>query len=202
MNGLAAHRLVFPLIEAACASGTGRLRLRPWNARLAAASAAISGASWSGALVLGARHGLKLGVVSILGAVLISAILVAPRVFVFAPARGRLFQVKSLRDLPAALAFTIALAIADAALAIASRLHDRRGAAAPGRFKPPVAPVHGPNSGRLPADAAWNLSPTDDVPLNGLLAYEPVRADAQLPWLESREWLSLGLDAEPEPGRR
>jgi len=29
LNGLAAHRLIFPLIETAAASGTGRLRLRP-----------------------------------------------------------------------------------------------------------------------------------------------------------------------------
>jgi hypothetical protein len=200
LNGLAAHRLVFPLIESACTSGTGRLHLRPRNARLAAASAATSSVSWSGALVLGAWHGLKLGMAPILtaygivlaGAVIVSAVFVAPRVFVFAPTRKRLFQVKSLRDLPAALAFAIAIAIADAALAIAGRLHERHGTTEPSRFE--LAPA--------PADGAWDVPRHDDVPLSGRLAYEPVRADAQHPWLDSREWLSLGFDAEPEPGRR
>lgn len=138
LNGLAAHRLVFPLIEAAAASGTGRLHLRPWPARLAAASAAVSGVSWSGALILGAWRGLKLGLVPILAAyasvlvaaMLVSAILVAPRIFVFAPARLRRAPGTSLRELrliPVTVAIAVALTIAEAALAIATRLDNRSG---------------------------------------------------------------------------
>lgn len=133
LNGLAAHRLIFPLIERGAAEGTGRLHLRPWSARLAAASAAISSVSWSGALILGAWHGLKIGIAPILaayvvvliGAILVSAIFVAPRIFVFAPSSFRQRSVKSLKEFPAFAAYRVALLIADAALAIATRL--RRG---------------------------------------------------------------------------
>ncbi len=135
LNALAAHRLVFPLIEETAASGTGRLLLRARSARLAAASAAVSGVSWAGALVLGGWRGLTLGMVPILavyagvlvGAVLVSTILVAPRVFVFAPASARLQRRIPLRELPVAVAYAVALTIAEAALATATRLRRRGG---------------------------------------------------------------------------
>src|SRR4051794_22940629 len=104
LNGLAAHRLVFPLIEAGAASGTGRLHLRPWSARLAAASAAVSSISWSGALIFGGGCGLKRGMVPfraaygcfLMGAVLAPAILAAPGFFVFPPADMRRRQRRSV----------------------------------------------------------------------------------------------------------
>jgi hypothetical protein len=52
----------------------------------------------------------------------VSVVFVAPRIFVFAPANPRPRRVRSIRDIPAAAAFAIALAIADASWAIARRL--------------------------------------------------------------------------------
>jgi hypothetical protein len=208
LNGLAAHRLVFPLIEAGAASGTGRLRLRPWDARLAAASAAVSGVSWSGALVLGAWHGLKVGMVPILvvyagavvAAVVGSAIFVAPRVFVFAPARLRLTRVRSLRDIRAAAAFAVAIAIADAALAIAGRLSQRRGPARTGGFEPAAAPADGGYTGWLLADDSWDLARNDGVSLGRRQSHESLRVDERHAWLGSRDWLGHG--GEPASGGR
>lgn len=133
LNGLAAHRLVLPLLETGVASGQGRLRLRPRAARLAAASAAISGVSWFGALVLGAWKGCPLGMAPLLaaygvvltGGIAISALVVAPRVFDIAPTRRRRPRGRFIDELRAeatAAAHVSALAVADGALAIAIRL--------------------------------------------------------------------------------
>lgn len=210
LNGVAAHRLVFPLIEAGTAAGTGRLHLRAWSARLAAASAAVSSVSWSGALILGAWHGLKLGIVPILAvylsvlvvAVLVSATLVAPRVFVYAPAGARRIRVRSLGDLrliPGAVAFTVSLAIADAALAVATRLSR-------GRSRAEVGRVEGFSSS---ANAPWPDSPTatgtlewphrEDVAPYRHRPLEPFGSrDDDLPDFPLG-WPSYGFDIEPEP---
>jgi hypothetical protein len=142
LNGLVAHRFIFPLIENAAASGSGFLQLRPWSARVAAASAAISSVSWSGALILGAWHGLKLGMTPILvayvcmlaGAIVVSAVFVAPRIFVFTPESMQRRRVRSIRDVPAAAALAISLSIADASLAIATRLRQKGGWTEPDSF--------------------------------------------------------------------
>lgn len=166
LNGLAAHRLVFPRVEAAAASGHGRLRFRPWDARLAATSAAVSGVSWSGALVLGAWHGLKLGAAPILAvytgvlgaAVLVSATLVAPRVFVIAPARRRRERVRSLQDLrqlPVEVAHALALAVADGALALAGRLGRTGGWQVTDGVEGFTAPAYATVSRAVPPDDPW-----------------------------------------------
>jgi hypothetical protein len=88
-NGLVAHRLIFPWLKAGTASGNGLMELPGSSARIAAASAATSSISWSAALILGASRGHALGIVPILGiyaivlcgAVAVSTVLVAPRVF-------------------------------------------------------------------------------------------------------------------------
>jgi hypothetical protein len=88
-NGLVAHRLIFPWLEAGTASGNGTLELPVNCARIAAASAATSSVSWSAALILGASQGQALGLVPILGiysialcgALLVSTMFVAPRIF-------------------------------------------------------------------------------------------------------------------------
>jgi hypothetical protein len=138
LNGLVAHRLVFPLVEAGAAGGSGRLDLRPWAARFASASAAVSAASWYGALVLGAWHGLALSFWRILaiyacvlvGAVSFASIVVAPRVFPLAQADSggdRAHGRRGPRTLAARAGLNLALVIADRATAVAGRLADRSG---------------------------------------------------------------------------
>lgn len=131
LNGLAAHRLVFPMIESGVAPSRGRLRLRRRRARLAAASAAVSGVSWFGALVLGAWTGCPFGMAPLLagyaiiltGGIAVSVLLVAPRVFDLAPTRRRPERpVKALRRLLVSATQALALAITDGALAVAARL--------------------------------------------------------------------------------
>jgi hypothetical protein len=141
LNGLVAHQLIFPLIEQACETGNGSLSFRPWPARLAAATAAISGVSWSAAMILGSWHGLKLGMMPILaaygvilfGAIVFSACIVAPRVFDINPPERR----RSPADLVADLAYQISLTIAESALSFAEHLRIRSDASQlvrPGRY--------------------------------------------------------------------
>jgi hypothetical protein len=87
------------------------------------------------------------------GAVVVSAVVVAPRIFVFAPASRQRRRARSIRDLPAAAAFAIALAIADASWAIARRLGQQGGWTEPDRF----------NRGSTGSHAMWSdqLVPTD-----------------------------------------
>lgn len=116
LNGLLAHHVIFPIIDRASASGTGQLHLRPGTARFAAASAAVSGVSWSGALVLGAWHGLRLNFGSILGvyvcliavAILFAAFIIAPRIFVFVPSTTWLGSSGNRCDSRAVAALTLA----------------------------------------------------------------------------------------------
>ena len=213
LNGLAAHRLVFPLIEAGAASGTGRLHLGARSARLAAASAAVSGVSWSGALVLGAWRGLALGVAPILAAyalvlgaaVIVSTTLVAPRVFVYAPAgvrcsRGR--SPKDLRHVRGAAAFAVSLVIADAALAIATRLSRGGRRTAPVRFDAVSRSARGADRDLVvstdalgwPAGDDWTpspRSPRDWPPLDDHYARS-----------SGRGWPGYAADAEPDAGWR
>jgi hypothetical protein len=206
LNGLAAHRLVFPLIESAATSGTGRLHLRPWSARLAAASAAVSSVSWSGALILGAWRGLRLGMVPILAvyasvlaaAVLVSAILIAPRVFVFAPAGFRRRQAISFREIPAAAAFAITLAIADAALAIATRLRRRSSWAEAGGVEGFTTPANATWPDWLTATGALDWPRNDGVPPDGRRFREHVGSNAQYRRPTSRGWPNYSIDAESE----
>jgi hypothetical protein len=206
LNGLAAHRLVFPLIEAAAASGTGRLHLRPWSARLAAASAAVSSISWSGALILGAWRGLGLGMVPILAtyatvlaaAVLISTILIAPRVFVFAPAAFQRRQGISLREIPAAAAFAVALAIADAALAIATRLRRGSGWAEAAGVEGFTAPADATWPDWLTATGALDWPRNDGVPPDRRRFREHAESYAQYRRPTSRGCPNYGVDAESE----
>ena len=96
-NGLVAHRLIFPWLEAGTTSGNGTPALSVHRARIAAASAATSSVSWSAALILGASRGQALGMIPILGiytialcgALLVSTMLIAPRIFAL-PERQRL----------------------------------------------------------------------------------------------------------------
>jgi hypothetical protein len=88
-NGLVVHQLIFPWLETGTASGNGTPELPVHRARIAAASAAISSVSWSAALILGASRGQAMGIIPILGiyfvalfgALLVSTMLIAPRVF-------------------------------------------------------------------------------------------------------------------------
>jgi hypothetical protein len=209
LNGLAAHRLVFPLFEAAAASGTGRLHLRPWSARLAAASAAVSSVSWSGALILGAWRGLKLGMVPILAAyasvlavaVLVSAILVAPRVFVFAPASFRRRRVNSIREIPAAAAFAVALAVADAALAIATRLHHRSDRVQSDGVDGFTAPVDVTWPDRLIASGTLDWSHENSVPPSRHRPDELFGNDDQYRRQTFDGWPSHSVEVESETGR-
>jgi hypothetical protein len=193
LNGLAAHRLVFPLIEAAAAPGTGRLHLRPRDARLAGVSAAVSAVSWSGALILGAWHGLVLGMAPILaayaaalaGAVLVSVVFVAPRVFVIAQDRVGHERGRSLRDIPAFVAFTVALAVADAALAVAGRLHERRDVHESDHDERTRGGIDEPLPAWLPAGAG---SPSRS------LSNESRWADDQCPWPGALDRLDRGMD--------
>jgi hypothetical protein len=169
LNGLAAHRLVFPLIESGVVPGQGRLRLRRRGARLAAASAAVSGVSWFGALVLGAWKGCPFGMapllagygVALTGGALFSALVVAPRIFVVAPARrrGRERPVKALRQLLVSSVQSLALTISDGALAVAARLGD------------PVSPD----------DAGVFVAPAHASPANLLSPLEPRRRPRPAP---------------------
>jgi len=213
LNGLAAHRLIFPLIETASSTGDGRMRLRPWPARLASASAAVSSVSWFGALVLGAWHGLTVGMIPILigyagilgAAVLVSAVLVAPRLFVFLPAPSRRQRVRSLRKLhllPAAAAYALALAVADAALAIATRLSRGSRWPEPDGARPFTAPAYATERGWRPIDDTWERSRSDGAPLNRRLPFERFEVEDQRPWPGSSAWPRDGGDGEPEPGWR
>jgi hypothetical protein len=157
LNGVVAHRLVFPLIEAASSSMTGYLQLRPWPARLSAASAAISAVSWSGALILGAWHGLKLGLDPILLAyasiltiaVLISAMVIAPYIFAFdlTPRRRKRARVT-------AAAQSIALAVGYRSFALAGRLGDGGNWPDLDDFEPHPMPTQIPEPGWRPVDGA------------------------------------------------
>jgi hypothetical protein len=157
LNGVIAHRLVFPLIEAAALSKTGYLRLRPWPARLAATSAAVSGVSWSGALILGAWHGLQLGLVPILLAytgilalaILISAMVIAPRIFVFDLTRYRRKRTRAT-----IAAQSIALAVGYRSFALAGRLGDRGSWPDLDDFEPRTMPTQTPEPGWRPVDGA------------------------------------------------
>lgn len=179
LNGLAAHRLVFPLIEKGVASGTGRLELRPWSARFASASAAISSVSWSGALILGAWHGLKLGIVPILsvyavvlaGAIVMSTIL-APRIFVFTPADARRRSLRDLRLIPLAAAYAVALAIAEAALTIAIRMRSRAGTMEAAVADGYSAPADATSSAWFPFDTQQDWSHGNSDPTDSRLSQE------------------------------
>ena len=148
LNGLVAHQLIFPLIEQACETGNGSLSFRPWPARLAAATAAISGVSWSAAMILGSWHGLKLGMTPILaaygvilfGAIVFSAFVIAPRVFDISPPERR----RPPADLVADLAYQFSLMIAESALSFAEHLRRRSDASQSSG----TAVIPGPNTPR------------------------------------------------------
>ena len=189
LNGVAAHRLVFPLIEAASASGTGRLYLRPWSARLAAASAAVSGVSWSAALILGAWRGLQVGtlpiravyVVVLTGGILVSKVLVAPRVFVFTPStaqRSSPTAFHRLRCLPGDVAHALAWAVADRAPRIADRLGG-----------PPAWPVSEPRARSIttPDRALTSWPVTVGAPVLAQRPVAPVEGAQTVPTLEGDE---------------
>jgi hypothetical protein len=209
LNGLAAHRVIFPIIAAGTAPGTGRLHLRPTHARLAAASAAVSGVSWAGALVLGAWHGLTVGMLPILavyaimlvGAILFSTILVAPRIFVLAPV-GNNVQARTRRDLrlmPVSICFSIALGIADAALAVAGRLNRLRGWPGTDPFVNFPAPANTDWPDRNSLAGAYEVSFDTVVPVSGRA--REVRGDganASRPAFGG--WTSHGFEPEPEAG--
>lgn len=209
LNGLAAHRVIFPIIESGAAPGTGRLHLCPAHARLAAASSAVSGVSWAAALVLGAWHGLTLGMAPILAvyavmlisAVLVSAMLVAPRIFVVSPAGNGLLMTagSNLRQVPISIAFAIALAIADTALAIAGRLNRMRG-------WPKIDPF---DDFLAPANADWPdqhfIADANDVPLDNAApvsrpAREPRGNDTHASRPQFGGWTGHGFEPEPEAG--
>ncbi len=203
LNGLAAHRLVFPLLQATAASGNGQLRLRPWSARLAATSAAVSSISWSGALILGGWRGLSLGMAPILtvyvlilaGGVLVSVIFVAPRVFMYAPAQVGRRQSVSLREMPAAAAFSVALAIADLSLAIATRLRERNGGAETDGFEE-LKPA---------ADTAWSdkvisTGTLEDHWVHKVQPDENYLGDDQYRRPAFDGWTTQGFDVESEAG--
>jgi hypothetical protein len=80
------------------------------------------------------------------GAIVVSAVVVAPRIFVVAPATMQRRRVRSIREIPAAAAFAIALAIADVSWAIARRLGQNGGWTEPGSF----------NRFSTPAKATWS----------------------------------------------
>jgi hypothetical protein len=189
LNGVVAHRLVFPLIETAASSRAGYLYLQPWHARLAATSAAVSGVSWSAALILGAWHGLQLGLVPILlayagilaVAVLTSSIIIAPRIFVFEPIYRR-----SRRARAAGLAQSLALAIGYRSFALAGRLGDAGSWLDLDEFEPRTVPTYTPESG-------WR--PVKDVPPgNRLLHQERFDFGDTSPGLSSRDWPDHGHD--------
>jgi hypothetical protein len=129
-NGLAAHRLIFPWLRSAAATGNGRLWLTRRRARIAAASAAISSVSWSAALILGAWHGLTLAVTPILAvytgglclAVSVSALLVAPHVFEFSDRASHNSLTGPRRQWPA-VAEAAALAVTRGTLLLAGCLY-------------------------------------------------------------------------------
>ena len=207
LNGLAAHRLVFPLIEAGVASGTGRLHLGARSARLAAASAAVSGVSWSSALVLGAWRGLALGVAPILaayaivlgGAVVVSTTLVAPRVFVYAPAgprRSRGRSPKELRHVPGAVAFAVSLVIADAALAIATRLSHGGRRTEPVRFEAVTRAPRGAGQDLVVFTDGLGWPAGDDWPPPPRRPRGPSPSDDRSPRPAAGGW--SGYDAERE----
>lgn len=179
--GAFAHQHVFPLIDTAVTAGTGRLRLRPWSARMVAASAAVSTVSWSSALILGAWRGLSVGIIPILAAyaallavaVAVSAI-VAPRVFVFNPHPVR--PRRDVRLLPLKMAYGVALAIAGAALAIAHRLDGRMElaeAAGSGQGTRVAAAEDTDQAGWYSPDDDWGWSADCGVPSDGLLPQDP-----------------------------
>ncbi len=156
-NGIVAHRLIFPALTEASATGAGRLCLRRRTARIAAISAAISSISWSAALILGAWRGLTLGMAPILAAyaamlcaaMLVSMFLVAPRVFDFTDGKResrRANPLAGIAGFPAAVANALALWVANAALAIATRLH---------RWSQRASSQHA-HEGRVAYDAGWN----------------------------------------------
>jgi hypothetical protein len=196
LNGVIAHRLVFPLIEAAASSRTGYLHLRPWHARVAATSAAISGVSWSAALILGAWHGLQLGLVPILlaytgilaVAVLTSSIIIAPRIFVFEPIYRR-----STRARAAGVAQSLALAIGYRSFALAGRLGNGSSWPEFDEFEPRTMPTRAPEPGRRPVE--------DFSPGNRLLPQEHLDIDDRSPWLSSRDWSDYGQDDETASSR-
>ncbi|MFL5761232.1 MAG: hypothetical protein ACJ789_16045 [Thermomicrobiales bacterium] len=73
--------------------------------------------------ILGAAPILAAYACVLAAAALVSAIVIARRIFEFAPASFRRRRINSLREIPAAVAFAVALAIADTALTIATRVY-------------------------------------------------------------------------------
>jgi len=191
LNGVVAHRLVFPLIESAASSRAGYLRLRPWHARVAATSAAVSGVSWSAALILGAWHGLKLGLVPILlaytsvlaVAVLTSAMIIAPRIFVFDLERH-----PRKRTRAAIAAQSIALAVGYRSFALAGRLGNGSRWPDLEEFEPRTMPTNTPETGWRPAESS--------PPGYRLFPQERFDIDDRRPWLSSRDRSSYGHDHE------
>ncbi len=124
-NGLVAHRLIFPWLESGTASGNGTPELPVHCARIAAASAATSSVSWSAALILGASRGQALSTIPILGmyavalsgALLVSTMLIAPRIFAL-PERERLPLRIAMKRMAAAISCCVSSALASAQTAL------------------------------------------------------------------------------------
>jgi hypothetical protein len=133
--------------------------------------------SWSGALIIGAWRGLKLGMIPILaaygivlaGAILVSAIAVAPRVFVFTPTGLRRRRVKSIKEIPAAAAYWVA---------IATRLHGGSGWAEAGGLEGFAQPVDATWPDRLTGTSALDWRRIYGVPpIRPLCSEDPGRED-------------------------